>query len=104
MKLRKSFVSNSSSTSFCIVGLSGDDANKKLGNDWQSVFENSEETNLSFHCQEDYGFIGVNIDDMKDDETLGAFKERAAKKLSEFFKKDVKMKDVGLLVDGWYNG
>ena len=115
MKIRSGFVSNSSSTSFCIVGLAGERADKKLGDDWREIFESFEEstatgsnekgkTSLSFYCQEDHGFIGIDIDSMKEDETLGDFKKRAAIKLSTFFKKEIKKEDVDILVDGWYEG
>ena len=89
MKTRTGYVSNSSSSSFCIVGVAvdEDDFKEMFGSepdkmedqsfyDFIEVFANG----LDFHRGiEDYGedcwIIGREIYALKDDQTLGGFKK-----------------------------
>lgn len=135
MKIRTGFVTNSSSTSYCVVGLAFENSEeilsllKKNGmpsrineEDWDKIekaFEWSaaeglaqlaRELNVRIdvwgdeYCQH----IGLDIERMKDDETLGQFKQKAAEalhalglvnKLSELVKRQ-----ITLHIDGYYNG
>ena len=85
MKRRQSFVSNSSSTSFCIFGYVGDyeaaveSIERTLGKPFDtSEFEEEYGLVCLFDESCDEVIIGKSIFDMKDDETLRQFKERAA--------------------------
>lgn len=114
MKLRLGFVSNSSSSSFCVYGA---DIEKfipdLLGN---KVFSNSYERNnyieslfkgtgFEFHNSDGEFFYGVIVGkspySMKDDETFGQFKNDIKTKISEIVGKEV---DCGVFEAGWYDG
>ncbi len=105
MKIRSGFVSNSSSSSFCILGLEITNeqydniyANKKTIEDKQMVLDL--ETSVSY---EDGYFAGMYPARMKDDETLGQFKQR----IVEGFKlagMEVQPTQLDWYEDGGYNG
>lgn len=83
MKIRNGFVSNSSSSSFCIYGvtLSSDEVYKLLNipEDDQSDFDVSDffgELNLGVISDEDYYHIGDEWTSIGDDETGSQFKNR----------------------------
>ena len=108
MKDRKSWVSNSSSTSFCVYGICIDEAefmevvknkypNCKIGetndegdewNYWDWIeSEDLDTKGLTFeHCGEaETHWIGLSATEIEDEETGKQFKERAEKALNEFF-------------------
>lgn len=99
MRIRSGFVSNSSSSSFCILGRSitseehemiGDSKSKKL------------RTEASISCEDEY-YAGAHPEDMKDEETLLQFKQRI---VDEFKAVNIPT-DVSQLdwhTDGGYNG
>ena len=75
MKLRNGFVSNSSSSSFMIMGK------------WVAKLPNNDEELedkgiLCYESDEDGPAVGVEFD-IKDDETWGGYKSRVAKTLTE---------------------
>lgn len=87
MKIRAGFVSNSSSTSYTIVGhqYSYDEINElaqKVGYEYWRPFL-QEETSLFFVGGEYYITIGREISNMKDDETLGQVKNDVKEKLKK---------------------
>ena len=97
MKIRNGFVSNSSSSSFCILGI-------KLNDEQQdNVFKNKD-----IHTE--YGisnlegeFAGFYPYQMNENETLSQFKDR----LVEAFKSEgieIKKTDIEWWEDGGYNG
>jgi hypothetical protein len=111
MKIRTGFVSNSSSSSFCCVGswIPDEDIEKLITTYWgdkykegaekghwiidgnpenwcynEGVFE--EELGLELFGGDDWETgtsLGLGIQDMEDDETMGAFKKRISEKLQK---------------------
>ena len=112
MKTRLGYVSNSSSSSFCIVGivteLDGDFKRDKDDCDYDCDFVECICQNLDFHRGiYDYGdgcwIIGKSITNMKDDETLASFKKRIFQELvkSGFTGGEDR---IGIRIDGGYEG
>ena len=109
MKIRTGFVSNSSSTSFCIVGyytpLSSSSDEDKIDDIQQDLEAAGVDV---IHLPDSYEtepvYIGLNITDMNDDETLKQFKDRAEKLIRDILGEDTPEGKPGILTDGWYNG
>jgi len=120
MKMKHGFVSNSSTTSFCIYGASfeNEEITKFLEKngvehpDDDHVGELEEldkfkEAFLEVHCgpDSDYGdygiYLGRSFDSIKDDETGKEFKESIEKNLSEFFGRKVK---CSCIKEAWRDG
>lgn len=106
MKIRNSFVSNSSSVSFCICGIC-DDINsiKKLfGVD--SIYDMGDGDNAGFKVAccpySDYAYVGIDITNMGDDETKREFKKRVKERMDKIANKDVG--NVSIFIDGWHDG
>ena len=86
MKIRNGFVSNSSSTSFCIFGACIDVENgEECAYEWiESVLEKANEksdTKLTFEFpiesyDHDEVFVGVSPNNIGEDETFAQFRER----------------------------
>lgn len=88
MKIRAGFVSNSSTSSFCIVGISDKDIDALEIN---SVYDFSEHLSAFTECYEHNHCIGVSITKIDENETLKNFKERVARKMTEVLKKRSKI-------------
>ena len=135
MKVRTGFVSNSSSSSFCIVGIVVTENNFKLDTekakkiladkglnkdeieemddnellislfDWcaNDVLKGlTRERGLGDYSEDDI-LLGLSISKMTDDMTLGQFKQMALEKLKSLgFTGE--LKDIGILIDGGYEG
>ena len=98
MKIRLNFVSNSSSTSFCLYGKRFDD---------DSILENidlGDELKLEYSCNsyDDSITIGLPPKEIKNDETGLQFKQRVFKLMKE--KNLVEEDDLTWITDGGYNG
>jgi hypothetical protein len=100
MKIRNGFVSNSSSSSFCILGV------QTTQEEYDKVCS-MENTTLNTECGinewDNSVYVGFNPEGMKDDETLLQFKTR----LIEEMKKaglTYKIEDLYWKTDGGYNG
>ena len=108
MKVRAGFVSNSSSSSFCIYGVEMDfdemiekikESNIISEEDMEKMEENDElyevgeileeKLGLSTYQCDDYFWIGRRWAEIDDDETGGQFKDGVKTKLEEFFGPDV---------------
>lgn len=116
MKIRNGFVSNSSSTSFCILGvplsslnLAGYDEDIK-GTIWKTERENKKKgINNSLKCArgiEEYyndSILGIEPNDIKDDETIAQGKQRVVELLKSQLDVDVNISDIGWCVDGGHD-
>ena len=116
MKIRTDYVSNSSSSSFMLVGQAFDD--NELEKAWKKLHPDKEEPASTYdmpydiayeleleynHGIEDYYeryVFGLPFSDMKDDETKKQFMDRVAASLSKAFE-NVCVKEI---VDGGYEG
>jgi hypothetical protein len=83
MKIRQGFVSNSSTSSFCLFGIIlHEDVSKYLPTDFEDKHDEDYEEyfdnlGLSYRSETEYGAIlGVDPDSMKDDETGAQYKAR----------------------------
>lgn len=98
MKIRMGFVSNSSSTSFCIYGKYVDtkDYTGELGNAIKKL-------GLFFHCDQegDGYYIGRSFTDIKDNETGKEFRDSTLKLMQEVFPD---IKELSVIEEGWYDG
>jgi len=95
MKIRSGFVSNSSSSSFLIYGVSFDKVELKEilhpdGSDLEDAYEELEEripkgSGIDIHCMWDWDtyYVGASWDTVGDDETGRQFKDRVEKVLTE---------------------
>lgn len=100
MKVRKGFVSNSSSTSFCIVGVQySEEEYEKIE---QQVFETPELCGTRI-TEYDPFTVGLHINKMLDTETLGEFKKRSLDLINKI-DKTITIKDIGIHIDGGYDG
>ena len=102
MKIRNGFVSNSSSSSFCILGIlieTGDNSYFKSFDSKLLV----EEYGIETYCES--SFLGAYPEQMKDDETLAQFKERIIADINvNFPDASVSAKDLEWYTDGGYDG
>lgn len=96
MKSRQGFVSNSSSTSFCIYGVYVDDGDlEKL----ECAAENLE---LYHHYgQYDGIYIGRAWSSIKDDETGKQFRESTQELVNKL---PIENKECDTYEEGWYDG
>jgi hypothetical protein len=87
MKIRQGFVSNSSTTSFCIMGVAIDhpdfpEDHKYHEWDFYEVCEKNDLECYSMEYRSDY-FVGLAPQNMKDDETVRDLKNRVLKNMEK---------------------
>ena len=92
MKIRNGFVSNSSSSSFCIYGTSVD-----IDGNIEEMIEN---TGLEIHNYYDTIYVGRSWSSIKDDETGAQFKESVNKALKNL---GIDAK-CGTCEEAWFDG
>jgi hypothetical protein len=96
MKIRMGFVSNSSSSSFCIIGIADKDVDALEIN---SVYDFEDDLDGFTECYEYNHCIGLSITKIDENETFKAFKERAARTMTEVLKKEIKPSDLEIIID-----
>lgn len=105
MKVRTGFVSNSSSSSFCLIGIvfNEDDFSKKIKDVYDYFHGTGLELVRGFDNYYDRYVVGIDPRNMKNEETLGQFKQKIFEKLKELgFKNDISK--VDFRIDGGYDG
>ena len=105
MKIRKGFVSNSSTSSFLIYGLylEDEEINKYFGikstvdrdeddeDTYEAVEKLAEELNMEMHYPEGYDgyYIGRTLQECGDDQTMGDFKKKIRKEFNNKSKEKI---------------
>jgi len=95
VKIRTGFVSNSSSSSFCIAGIYLENWDDELDEKAQEegLFTTSGESG-------DVMYIGLDFSDMEYDETKREFYKRVEEKLKKIGIEE----SASYYCEGWYNG
>jgi hypothetical protein len=91
MKVRTEFVTNSSTTSFCIVGTQFGSPDNPNGAD---LYELADKAGLEFYSNDGYEYyVGLGITRMPDNVTMKQYKEKAQKSVDKFIEE---CKKVGI--------
>jgi hypothetical protein len=105
MKVRTGFVSNSSSSSFCVYGAYVD--NDLFDQLEKNKLDILEAANIDSHGAPPYGdnktMVGRSLTSIKDDETGKQFKDEVRKYMIEVFGESI-IEKLGMHEDGWYDG
>ena len=101
MQVRLNYVSNSSSSSFCILGIVVN-YNEYAYVDTCDFSDITSHTGLENYSPNDL-IIGAPPDKMRDDETLLDFKKRILKQLHQAGFKDTKIEKLAWHTDGGYD-
>jgi hypothetical protein len=101
MKTRTGFVSNSSTSSFCLWGFEIEESDVNFEDEDDRSYYNAHEffTKNGIDCvcdsYDQYGFlVGLSPADMKEDETLAQFKVRVVDSVNKLGKLNLKVEDI----------
>lgn len=111
MKVRTGFVSNSSSSSFCIYGIYLETEQLNLIGDGENLNDEVEKkladaglgkVGIVYGQADDYGYLGRDYLDMGQDETRGQFEEGVRKAVALLFPENTP--HCGIHEESWYDG
>lgn len=104
MKIRNGFVSNSSSSSFCILGIVRGDK-YQIDEDVAETLDSGDGLERVYGIDDycDQQLFGMSPSQMKDDETLLQFKQRIVDEFQKY-NVTVSVEDLHWHTDGGYNG
>lgn len=114
MKIRNGFVSNSSSSSFCILGtvINEDCLSKEMLKLWEEspyrvLGKELIGSDLSYHYgisnyEENEVIIGVSAYNLEENKTIKQQKVEIAEKISKIFKKEIDISLIQFHIDGGY--
>ena len=103
MKIRTGFVSNSSSSSFCLLGINQCNIPTEKDIDFYEI-ETFLETEYGIDNYYDETIIGIDPSNIKENETIGEAKQRIVDEINKIYETDIKQSDISWFVDGGYEG
>lgn len=103
MKIRSGFVSNSSSSSFCILGVIVDNETyDKISSEWKTLKGTRVRTESAISGGDEL-YVGIPATSMKDNETPAQLKQELVTTLNSIGV-NIQILDVDWHEDGGYNG
>jgi len=100
MKFRQGFISNSSSTSFCIYGYYLD---KYIDCDYDIRDKTGIEVYSNPNSYGDSTYIGIPLSTIGDEETFKQFKQRVEATINNYINIP-EGAEIGILESSWYDG
>ncbi len=111
MKVRSGFVSNSSSSSFCILGVTSSQINNdlevKIDFEGEYLYSKLKDFKLEYECgindyYENY-VIGIAPYNIPEDKTIKEAKQDVLNNINKCFETNLQIKDIGFHIDGERN-